>query len=49
MKVLLAEGMTINDLRQDNELCFLLEQIQIKYDHQKIIHSETLFKQFINE
>lgn len=49
IKVLLAEGMTINDVRQDNELCFLLDQIQIKYDYQEIIYSETLFKQFINE
>ena len=49
VKVLLSEGMTISDIRADNELEFLLDRVQVKYDYSEVVHSHSMLDRFIKE
>lgn len=49
VKVLLSEGMTISDIRADNELEFLLDRVQVKFDYSDVVHSQEMLDIFINE
>ena len=49
VKVLLSEGMTISDIRADNELEFLLDRVQVKFDYSDVVHSLEALEKFIRE
>ena len=49
VKVILSEGFTISDIRNDNELEFLLDRVQIKYEYSDLIHSSDILNSFISE
>lgn len=49
VKVLLSEGMTIDSIRSDNELEFLLDMVQIKYNYDDVVRSEDSLERFIQE
>ena len=49
VKVLLADGFTIDDIRRDNELMFYLNRVQVKYEYDDVISSEDVFRSFILE
>ena len=49
VKVLLSEGMTISDIRADNELEFLLDRVQVKFDYSDVVHSLEALDKFIRE
>lgn len=49
VKVLFSEGMTIDDVRANNELGFLLDQVQVKFNYNEIVHSTSALDQFILE
>lgn len=49
VKVILSEGFTVSDIRNDNELEFLLDRVQIKYEYSDLIHSSDMLYSFISE
>lgn len=49
VKVLLSGGMTIDSIRSDNELEFLLDRVQIKYNYDDVVRSEDSLERFIQE
>lgn len=49
VKVILSEGFTLSDMRKDNELEFLLDRVQIKYEYSDLIHSSDTLYSFISE
>lgn len=49
VKVILSEGFTVSDMRRDNELEFLLDRVQIKYEYSDLIHSGDILNSFISE
>lgn len=49
VKVILSEGFTVSDMRRDNELEFLLDRVQIKYEYSDLIHSSDMLYSFISE
>lgn len=49
VKVILSEGFTVSDIRNDNELEFLLDRVQIKYEYSDLIHSSDILNSFISE
>ena len=49
VKVLLSEGVTISDIRADNELEFLLDRVQVKFDYSDVVHSQEVLDKFIRE
>lgn len=49
IKVLLSDGMTITHIREDVELSFLLDRVQIKYDYSEVVHSHETLDRFITE
>mgnify|MGYP004481764085 CR=1 FL=1 len=49
VKVILSEGFTVFDMRRDNELEFLLDRVQIKYEYSDLIHSDYMLYSFISE
>lgn len=49
VKVLLSGGMTLGSIRADNELEFLLDRVQIKYNYDDVVRSEDSIKRFIQE
>ena len=48
VKVILADGFTIDDIRKDNELYFYLNRVQVKYEYDDIVNSSDLFDEFLN-
>lgn len=49
VKVILSEGFTVADIRNDNELEFLLDRVQVKYEYSDLIHSSDKLNSFILE
>lgn len=49
VKVILSEGFTVSDIRNDNELEFLLDRVQVKYEYSDLIHSSDMLNSFISE
>lgn len=49
VKVILSDGFTVSDMRRDNELEFLLDRVQIKYEYSDLIHSSKMLHSFISE
>ena len=49
VKVILSGGFTVSDIRNDNELEFLLDRVQIKYEYSDLIHSSDILNSFISE
>lgn len=49
VKVILADGFTIDDIRKDNELYFYLNRVQVKYEYDDIVNSSDLFDEFLNK
>lgn len=49
VKVILSEGFTVSDMRRDNELEFLLDRVQIKYEYSDLIRSSDTLYSFISE
>lgn len=49
IKVLLSDGITIDDIREDIELRFLLDRVQVKFDYSEVIHSHSMLDRFIRE
>lgn len=49
IKVVLSEGFTISDIRSDNELEFLLDRVQVKYEYSELVHSIERLNSFISE
>lgn len=49
VKVILSEGFTVSDIRNDNELEFLLDRVQVKYEYSDLIHSSDMLNSFILE
>lgn len=49
IKILLSDGITVDDIRNDVELRFLLDRVQIKYEYSDIVHSQEHLDHFINE
>lgn len=49
VKIVLAEGYTINDIRRDNELYFYLNLVQIRYQYTDLIKDPHLLTRFLEE
>lgn len=49
VKVLLAEGFSIDDIRRDYELMFYLNRVQVKYEYEDVVRSHNALVQFIHE
>ena len=49
VKVILSEEFIVSDIRNDNELEFLLDRVQIKYEYSDLIHSSDILNSFISE
>jgi len=49
VRVLLAGGYTVDDIRKDHELNFFLNRVQVKYDYNYVICDESFFNRFITE
>ncbi|MCH5312170.1 MAG: toll/interleukin-1 receptor domain-containing protein [Prevotella sp.] len=49
VKVLLADGYSIDDIRRDNELLFYLNKVQIKYVYEDVIRDSVALERFILE
>ena len=47
VKVLLTDSYTINNLRENSQLNFYLNTIQIKYNYDKVINDDGIFNNFI--
>ena len=48
VKVILAGGFTIDDIRNDNELYFYLNRVQVKYAYDDLVKDPDLFEEFLN-
>lgn len=49
VKVILSGGFTVSDIRSDNELEFLLDRVQIRYQYSDLVHSSNTLKAFIDD
>lgn len=49
VKVILGDGYTVDHMRKDEELCFFLNRVQIRYEYNDIISSSDLFKKFLSD
>lgn len=49
VKVLLAEGFSIDDIRRDNELMFYLNRVQVKYEYEDVVRNPEALERFILE
>lgn len=49
VKVLLAEGFSIDDIRRDNELMFYLNRVQVKYEYEDVVRNQSVLERFISE
>lgn len=49
VKVLLAEGFSIDDIRRDNELMFYLNRVQVKFEYEDVIRNNDVLEMFISE
>ena len=49
VKVLLADGFSVDDIRRDNELMFYLNRVQVKYEYEDVIRNYDLLDRFISE
>jgi hypothetical protein len=49
VKVILAEGYSIEDIRNDNELYFYLNRVQVRYNYNDIINNQENFSRFLDE
>lgn len=49
VRVLLANGYTIDDMRRNNQLNFYLNVVQIKFQYEDILYNEEVFRRFISE
>jgi hypothetical protein len=49
VKVLLAEGFSINDIQRDNELMFYLNRVQVKFDYDDVTRNDDSLVKFISE
>ncbi len=49
VKVVLSGGFTVSDIRSDNELEFLLDRVQIRYQYSDLVHSSNTLKAFIDD
>ena len=49
VKVLFAEGYTIEKMRERDDLRFYLNKVQIKYNYEDVISNQEVFERFISE
>ena len=49
VKVLLADGFSINDIRRDNELMFYLNRVQVKFEYDDVTRNQDSLNRFISE
>ena len=49
INVVLSDGFTISDIRSDNELMFLLNRVQVKYEYSELVQSSEMLHSFISE
>lgn len=49
IKVVLGDGYTIEDMRQNARLSLLINRVQIRYEHNEITTSPELLNQFLND
>ena len=49
INVVLSDGFTISDIRSDNELMFLLNRVQVKYEYFELVQSSEMLHSFISE
>lgn len=49
VKVLLADGFSINDIRRDNELMFYLNRVQVKFEYDDVTRNQDSLDRFISE
>lgn len=49
VKVLLAEGFSIDDIRRDNELMFYLNRVQVKYEYEDVVRNHGALERFVLE
>lgn len=49
VKIVLAEGYTIDEIRKDNELFFYLNKVQIRYQYTDLIKDPHLLTRFLEE
>lgn len=49
VKVLLADGFSINDIRRDNELMFYLNRVQVKFEYDDVTRNNDSLDRFISE
>ena len=49
VRVLLAGGYSVDDIRKNHELNFYLNRVQVKYAYKDVIHDEGFFNRFIME
>ena len=47
VRVLLADGFTIEDIQRDNELLFYLNRVQVRYEYDDVIRDKEMLKRFI--
>ena len=49
VKVLLAEGFSIDDIQRDNELMFYLNRVQVKFEYDDVVRNNDSLDRFISE
>lgn len=49
VKVLLADGFSVNDIRRDNELMFYLNRVQVKFEYDDVTRNQDSLDRFISE
>ena len=49
VKVLLADNYTVEDIRNDHELMFYLNKVQVKYEFDNVVTNQSKLEQFIRE
>lgn len=49
VKVLLADDYRIENIRNDNELMFYLNRVQIKYEYEDVVRNPDLLERFMSE
>ena len=49
VKVLLADGFSVNDIRRDNELMFYLNRVQVKFEYEDVTRNQDSLDRFISE
>lgn len=49
IKVLLADGFRIDDIRRDNELMFYLNRVQVKFEYDEVTRNANAMEKFISE